>query len=163
MAQNGKDIALDTFVTKRRELLALANAVIGNKAIAEEIVQESWVLWNSKNYPGDRAAPIFKRIVLNLAKDLYRRQKREWACFKAHALTQDSVPDSERTYAARQTLTQVVDALHELPDRTLAAFRMHRLEGLTYVQIADRLEVVPSRAHQLVCNALVHLALHVDE
>lgn len=163
MAETGNDIALTTFVTKRHELLTLAQAVIGNKAIAEEIVQESWLLWNTKNYPVDRAAPIFKRIVLNLARDLYRRQRREWASFRTHDLVQEHAPDTERTYAARQTLQQVVDALSLLPERTLAAFRMHRLDGLTYVQIAKRLDVVPSRAHQLVCNALVHLALHVDE
>ncbi|MEM8699061.1 MAG: sigma-70 family RNA polymerase sigma factor [Pseudomonadota bacterium] len=152
-----------TFVTTRGDLMALAYAVVKNRSVAEELVQDSWLIWSRKAYPADRAAPILRRIVLNLARDNYRRQRLELNYVDTRADTMETMPDGERTLIARETLEQVVTALSRLPERTLAAFRMHRLEGLTYAEIGARLGVVPSRAHQLVCNALVQIALHVDE
>ncbi|MEM6677500.1 MAG: sigma-70 family RNA polymerase sigma factor [Pseudomonadota bacterium] len=155
--------ALETFITRRRDLIALANAVVGNRSIAEELVQDSWLVWSTRAYPQHRAGPILKRIVLNLARDRYRRQRVEWRYLQFGAPEPDAAPDTERHYIARETIEQVVAALEELPERTLAAFRMHRLDGLTYAQIGERLDIVPSRAHQLVRNALLHIALRVDE
>ncbi|MEM9370733.1 MAG: sigma-70 family RNA polymerase sigma factor [Pseudomonadota bacterium] len=154
---------LSAFITSRRDLVALAHSIVGNRSIAEELVQDSWLIWSRKDYPHDRAAQILKRIVLNLARDRYRRNRIEWKFLANGLVQQEPVPDSERVYIARETLEQVVAALSELPERTLAAFRMRRLDGKTYAQIAEQLGIAPSRAHQLVCNALVHIALNVDE
>ncbi|MEM9371192.1 MAG: sigma-70 family RNA polymerase sigma factor, partial [Pseudomonadota bacterium] len=105
--------------------------------------------------------PILRRIVKNLAFDWHRRQRTERDGLTAQKLIEENAPDSERILMARQDLLEVARVLAELPDRTLAAFRMYRIEGRTYAEIAKELGVVPSRAHQLVRNALVHMALRL--
>lgn len=151
--------ALSTFINRRHDLVALANAVVKNHAVAEELVQDSWLKWCSKAYAEADAEPIFKRIVLNLAKDWHRKQKREWARFETYSVVLDNAPDTERVVIARQDLINVIKAMEVLPDRPLHAFRLSRVEGLTYPQIAERMGVATSTAYSLVTQAFVKLTL----
>ncbi|MEM7058832.1 MAG: sigma-70 family RNA polymerase sigma factor [Pseudomonadota bacterium] len=165
MTKSAKDqpIGLDTFVQDRDSLIALAKSFVRSSAIAEELVQDSWLRWHGRHYPAEKAAPILRRIVRNLALDWHRRQKSERSGLEAQKLTIADAPDSETVVMARQELLAVARVLAELPDRTLTAFRMYRLEGRTYAEIARHLDIVPSRAHQLVRNALVHMALRLTD
>ncbi|MEM8556177.1 MAG: sigma-70 family RNA polymerase sigma factor, partial [Pseudomonadota bacterium] len=159
MARQPNDPALTTYIGQRDDLIALAHSIVGNAQTAEDVVQDSWLRWIGKSYPKDRAAPILRRIVANLAKDWHRSSKVEERAMREQALLHDPSLDSERIVMARQDLAEVVSILNELPERTLAAFRMHRLEGLTYREIGVRLEIGTTRVHQLVQAALVHVAL----
>lgn len=161
MAKEFAEAELLAFMDEREDLLALACAVVGNSAVAEDLVQDSWMRWQSHRYPNSRARPILRRIVRNLALDWHRRQRAERNGLAATRLLVDKAPDSERILMARQDLVEVARVLSELPERTLAAFRMYRIEGFTYAEIAKELDVAPSRAHQLVRNALVHMALRL--
>lgn len=151
--------ALTEFLDGRSDLIALAQAIVKNRAVAEELVQDSWISWSGKSYPDDKARPIFKRIVLNLAKDWYRKQKTEKIRMDAYALLYDDAPDTERVCIARQDLMNVLFALQKLPPKALRAFRLSRVEGLTYAEIADHMGIATSTAYGLVADALVHLTL----
>ncbi|MEM9911729.1 MAG: RNA polymerase sigma factor [Pseudomonadota bacterium] len=159
MALRRDTSGLEIFVDRRSDLVALANAVVKNHAVAEELVQDSWLQWSRKSYPSSDAGPIFKRIVLNLARDWHRKQKREWARFETYALIYDNAPDTERVVIARQDLVNVMQALQSLSARSLHAFRLSRVEGLTYAQIADRMGIATSTAYSLVADALVKVTL----
>lgn len=162
MSRLSSDLGLDTFVRERDDLIALAWSIVGHSDVAEDLVQESWLKWGSHRYPADRARPIFRTIVANLARDWHRRRGRESACLAAYELTRDQAPDTERVVIAREELLRVAEALKVLPDRTLLAFKLHRLHGMTYKQIAVRLDVCPARAYQLVTKALAHAAMELD-
>lgn len=144
---------------ERSDLIALARSIVGSSHIAEELVQESWLRWVGRDYPSERSVPIFRRIVANLSKDWRRRQKIEAAGLQAIVCDVEEPVDGERIVMARQELTQVAKILSELPDRTLTVFRMHRLEGLTYAEIGKHLGIGTTRVHQLLQDALVHVAL----
>ena len=163
MRNRGSDIALSSFIAERDDLIALARSVVGHPDIAEDIVQDSWIRWSHKTYPSRDAVPIFRRIVANLAKDWYRRRRTEQRGMDAERLVQDEAPNAEHVYIARQELAQVIAILRELPDRTLCAFRMHRLEGKTYKEIGAHLGVGTTRVHQMVHKALVHVALRRNQ
>lgn len=152
------DQATATFLEEREKLIAIAVSVVRNVDVAEDLVQDSWLRWNQQNYPAAEARPILKRIVSNLALDWYRRQKLEKRVAAAHSLHIEHSLDSERIIIAREELNKVVRALSELPERTVEAFRMNRVEGLGLAQIAERLGVSVPRAHQLVRQAIVHIA-----
>lgn len=163
MAIRRKLDGLDTFLTRRNDLVSLADAIVRNRAVAEELVQDSWIQWSNKDYPDNSAEPIFKRIVLNLARDWLRKQKREWARFEAFALFYDNAPDTERVVIAREDLLNVFMALQSLSERSLRAFRLSRVEGLTYPQIAERMGIATSTAYTLVADALVKVTLASQE
>ncbi|MEM6387089.1 MAG: sigma-70 family RNA polymerase sigma factor [Pseudomonadota bacterium] len=156
------DVGLASFIDEREDLLALAHSVVGSRAIAEDVVQESWIRWHGRSYPTDRARPLLRRIVANLARDWYRRARTERNINQYIADEVELYPDSERVIIARQELRLVVDALRELPERTLVAFRLSRIEGRSLTEIGALLGVSTPRAHQLVRGALVHVAKRLD-
>lgn len=154
---------LSTFLDEREDLIALAHSVVGHYDVAEEIVQDSWIRWHRSDYPAERAKPIMRRMVSNLARDWWRRQKRSVAAFGTYeVLVHGATLDGERIVVARQEVEMVVKALKTLPERTFLAFKWYRLDGLTFREIAKRLDVCPARAYQLVTQALARVAMQLD-
>lgn len=157
------DPALESFVSKRDDLLALAMSFVSHPDVAEDIVQDSWIRWQSKCYPPDRAVPIFRTIVANLARDWFRREKRNRESLDAHFLLTEHEVDSERVVIARQDLRRVARALGTLSEKSLAALKLHRIDGLTYREIGERLDVSYARAYQLVAQALARSAMAMED
>lgn len=75
----------------------------------------------------------------------------------------DDPRDAERIVIAREEVRKLTRALQELDPRVVTAFRLHRVEGLTMAQIADRLDTVPSRVHAYVVKALTHITCRLME
>lgn len=159
MTRNRTDLGLDAYLQERNNLIALARSIVGCTHIAEELVQESWLRWAGRDYPADHSVPIFRRIVANLSKDWRRGQRVERLSMFSYGLEQELVLDTERVVIARRELAEIAGFLSELPPRTLAAFRMHRLDGMTYSEIGAQLGIGTTRVHQLVQNVLVHVAI----
>ena len=150
---------LKTFITDRDRLIALACSITDNPAIAEELVQESWIRWHAKSYAEKDARPIFRLIVANLARDWHKRRKTENAYVVEQTGLVSSEVDSERIVIAQQELRCIVKTLNGLPPRVVQAFRMSRVDGLSYAQIAKRLDTVPSRIHGYIVKALTQISL----
>lgn len=159
MSKKTDEDGLNIYMRERSNLIALASSILGNSYIAEEVVQESWIRWVGHSYPAEKATPIFRRIVANLSKDWYRAQKVEMRGLQSLLHEPQQALDAERVVIARQELREVAAILAELPPRTLMAFRMHRLDGLTYMQIGKHMGIGTTRVHQLLQNALVHVAV----
>ncbi|MEM1384673.1 MAG: RNA polymerase sigma factor [Pseudomonadota bacterium] len=153
---------LRAFVEDRENLVRLARSYVQSAAIAEELVQDSWLRWHGRRYPERDAQFIFRRIVANLARDWWRRQKTERAVVDALSLAQDTVPNAERVVIARQDLARVVEALENLPPRTQYAFELSWHDGLSFAEIGKHLGVSKTRAYKMVGRALTELALSLD-
>lgn len=149
------------FTENRDDLLALARAILRDDAAAEDIVQEGWIRWSGRRYPIAATRQMLRRIVKNLAIDQLRRRRREGDILRDLAFDGEAAPDTERVVSARADLETVAAALAEMPERTRLAFRLSALDGLTYAEIAARLEISRPRAHQLVRSALVKITLRL--
>lgn len=66
-------------------------------------------------------------------------------------------PNAEHGLAAKQRLAALLTALNDLPQRTQAAFRMHKVEGLSHTETAERLGVSRSAVEKHISAALRHL------
>ncbi|MEM6659307.1 MAG: sigma-70 family RNA polymerase sigma factor [Pseudomonadota bacterium] len=163
MSIDTREPALKTFLQERELLISVACSIVQSRAIAEELVQDSWLRWIERTYPDDKALPIFRRIVANLARDWYRRKRTETLVLSAQAHEPQYQLDTERVVIARQDLAIIVSALESLPSRNVAAFRMSRVDGLTYAEIAKRMDTVPSRIHGYVVKTLAHLTVCLME
>ncbi|MEM8553492.1 MAG: RNA polymerase sigma factor [Pseudomonadota bacterium] len=158
------DPALKAFLEERERLIAMACQVVESRAVAEELVQDSWLRWHAKSYPADKAAPIFRRIVSNLALDWTRSRQTERRVLASPDLTSGTdEPSSEHIVMVRQDLKRVVAALHRLPRRTVRAFRLHFVDGLTYAEVGRRLGISLSRAHALAEDALIEITLALKD
>lgn len=162
MPGSRKNLAADVFIHEREDLLAIARSVVGQLETAEDLVQESWLRWDASDYPPDQAKPIFVRIIKNLAADWHRRRKVEAKNYSAHALTRGETPDTERIVIARDQVRRIAAALAELPEPTVAAFKMSRVDGLTYAEIGQRLGVSKASAYRMVAQALVRIVMQLD-
>lgn len=163
MARNESEIGLDRFIDERDSLIALARSFVGSTDVAEDIVQDSWIRWQTNSYPAERATPLFRVIVANLARDWFRSQKRQRQNVETQTLLQEFEVDSERIVIARQDLKRVVRALGTLSKRSRLALKLHRIDGMTYRQIGDRLNISYARAFQLVSQALAQAAMAMED
>lgn len=161
MAARQTDQASVIFVREREKLISIACRVVESRAVAEELVQDSWLRWQEKNYAAKDALPIFRQIVSNLALDWHRRRRFERGLLADQFFAEEEMPSSERVLAARQDLRVIVAALSELPKRHVTAFRMHMVDGYTYKEIGHRLGISLTRSYELVEDTLVHLTIRM--
>jgi RNA polymerase sigma-70 factor (ECF subfamily) len=71
----------------------------------------------------------------------------------------------ERIVAARQDVARALAAVSDLPPRARAAFQLHRLEDLTYADIADRMRISRASVKELLRRAKAKVgraALEID-
>ncbi|MEM9099842.1 MAG: sigma-70 family RNA polymerase sigma factor [Pseudomonadota bacterium] len=154
---------MDAYIDERGKLVAMAQSIVGSRAIAEELVQESWLRWQDQNYPQKAAPSIFRRIVRNLAMDWLRHRRVEAGWMSQQENEPSAVPAAERLAIVRQDVEIAASALAELPERTREAFRLSRIDGLTYAEIGARLGVSAPRAHQMIRRALMHIAIRLEQ
>lgn len=154
------------FVEHRGSLVNYANGIVGDRAGAEDVVQEAYLRFSAAADSGHIVNPVsyLYRIVRNLAVDWTRRRSVEVPKMAPPVLESiaSDAPSAERILYYRDELRVIADALAELPERTRIAFTMYRLEGRTLQYIADHLGVSVVRTHQLVKEAILHAARRLD-
>lgn len=150
---------LKTFVDEREKLIATALRIVESHAVAEEVVQESWLRWQKQGYAAKDASPLFRSIVRNLALDWRRARTREVKSLPDLAALSGDLPCSERTVIARDELNRVVTALRKLPPRTRQAFRLRFVDGLTYEKVGNRIGLSLSRSRTLIETAMLEISL----
>ena len=163
---------LRLFLAHRAALIDYATPIVGDRAQAEDVVQEAWLRFEGAESPEPAAArqtPILQpvgylyRIVRNLALDWTRKLASERRS-QQNSFTLDAVAAQmdgttpEATILHRDTLRLVAAAMAELPERNRLAFEMHRFGGCTFQEIADRLGISLGLAHKLVRDAVSHCA-----
>ena len=161
MPDDPKILAL--YLAHRGELVSYANKLIGDMAYAEDAVQEAYLRFEKAS--GDRVLeePLayLYRIVRNLSFDQSHRagvergrQIDNSAAVLPHL--RDCRPSPENEAEARQELMALSLAMADLPEANRKALELHRFDGLTVRQIAERMGISVGSAHALVVNALDH-------
>jgi RNA polymerase sigma-70 factor (ECF subfamily) len=151
------------FLENRVALVRYATTIVGEVGQAEDVVQDAWTRFTASAREQAIHEPkrFLYRIVRNLALDCRRRRALETRLFVDDAgeamlhLAGDE-PSAHAQVEAADELAHVLDAVASLPDRTRTAFLLQRVEGLTLVEVAARLELSKSLVHELVVSALEH-------
>lgn len=99
------------------------------------------------------------RIAVNLARDDHRRQRRRNIVSTDEDLSAiaDASPTPEEMLDVRQRLNAVHATLSRLAPRTRQILLMHRLDGLRYREIAERLGISESAVEKHVAKAALGL------
>lgn len=148
------------FETHRDGLIAYATAILRDRAAAEDVVQEAWIRVQTAEAAAKAGRPeaYLYRTVRNLALDRGRR-----AAFERRHFIQcpDDIDQAladalnpETATAAREELRLTLETLSALPRRMETAVRLHRLEGMRLKDIAERLGVSTTVAHELVAEGV---------
>jgi RNA polymerase sigma factor (sigma-70 family) len=153
-----------------RLVYAVAHRVLGRHDLAEDAVQQTFVnAWRAADRVDvDRdPASWFATIAKRAAIDIYRREARRPASALGDVATDDpavvSLPPDIDKLDAVWHVRRAIDAL--APDEA-AIVRMQHLDGMTHVEISDKLGIalgtVKSRSHR-AHGKLAELLGHLRE
>lgn len=137
--------AFEFFFTKHNNLLiGYVTALTRDRDVAEDITQQAFInLWSRLNtIPADTNLKqyLFK-IAKNLYIDHYRKQKTKTDAYAN--LTTEALADQveEENTHLQKRIKLMLSIIEMLPNRCQEVLRLTKLEGLTYQEVADRLDI----------------------
>ena len=135
---------------------------------AEDLIQEAFLKMQEYCERGGSVRQpegFLVRTVLRLASNARRDEHRELYTDDAEQLTLviDTHPTPDEVLAGQQCLERMRTTLDAVSRRTREIFFMHRLDGLSYAQIAQRVGVSISAVEKHIASALVALTDGYDK
>jgi RNA polymerase sigma-70 factor, ECF subfamily len=123
-----------------RRLLAIARAIVGNRASPEDVVQQAFMnLYTHRDrYDWREPGGLMRRTVVNEALRILRQPRM--------SVLPDEASDQGRSQSPGQhmveseTVLQVRRAIDRLPDNFRAAIVLCEYEKMSYAQIAESLD-----------------------
>lgn len=159
---------------EQRELLGrFFRARLGAQADVEDLLQDLYLKVSAIEPDRQVREPraYLYRLASNLMMDRWRSGRRSairdgaWR-LATHATGPsedlDDAPSAETVVAGRQRLALLTRAVSELPDKTSIVFRLHKFEGLSYAEVAERLGISRSSVEKHMMEALRYLAAKVS-
>lgn len=143
------------------------------EAEAEDLVQEIYIRIaglpdDEIHSPGGYLYRLGNNIMLDRLRQSQARAARDHAWRDTHHVVteggedvSDSVPADE-ALIARDQVRRMHRALAELPDAVQQSFRLHKLEGLSHSEVAERMGVSRSLIEKHMMRALRHLMKKLD-
>ncbi|MGX1032237.1 RNA polymerase sigma-70 factor [Streptomyces sp. SAI-097] len=161
------DQATKDFLSARPQLFGIAYRVLGSAAEAEDIVQETWLRWQSTDRskvhePAAFLTTVATRLAINVAQSA--RVRREsyvgpWLPEPVNT-TQDPYLGAERAEAVEMAVLLLLEKLNPV-ERT--AYVLREAFDYPYGRIAEILETSEANTRQLVSRGRKHLAAERKE
>ncbi|KPL13103.1 MAG: hypothetical protein AMS26_15540 [Bacteroides sp. SM23_62] len=134
--------------------------IIRNKQDAEGMVQEVFIaVWEnrekldeSKSFSGFIFSIAKNKALNRIKQNLSRKVYLEYMQME-NQIQNDTVSDIE----SRELMDYLLKTIQELPDKTKQIFLLSRNEGLTYKQIASRLDVTENVVDHEIRKALKYI------
>ena len=155
------------YMNKRAELVRFFTLRTSSPSEAEDIVQEIYLkLLQVVDTPANPQAFLY-RLGSNLMIDRARARRRGVArddayypTFRRNGRAGDAAdaPDPDAALDARRALSRVMKTVQTLPPQCRRVFVMHKIDGLTYAEIAKALRISRSAVEKHMINALKRLA-----
>jgi len=169
-AQGMSDRGLaELYTLHRRELLRFLAARTGVGTEADDLMQELWFkVANAPTGPVSNGRAYLFRIANNLVLDRVRERKRreireqkwsdaEYGTVPASGEVADNRADIEAEMEARQEAAVLASAIANLPDGARRVLRLHKIDGLSHDEVAERLGISRSGVEKHMAVAMKHL------
>lgn len=151
----------------RVELRRFLVARTGCEAEADDVISELWIKVNA-SHSGPVANPknyLFKmanNLVLDRRRELQRRERREheWTNSLHGAFSTelaDEAPNAEQSLIEREEIEQLSEAIAKLPAGAQRVLRLHKLNGFSHAEVAEKLGVSKSAVEKHMAVAMTHL------
>ena len=162
------DAVRSVYRSHGRLVYAVAYKVLGDRSLAEEAVQQTFVkAWRAaQSFDEQRElGPWLAAIARRVALDLYRREAvRAADPIESAASDEPALVSAPHSAEAIYDVWEVRQAVAQLPADEQEVVRLQHLDGFTHAQIADRLGVAVGtvksrsfRAHKRLAVLLGHL------
>ncbi len=153
---------VQTLLAERGRLMQLINRIVGNRATAEELVQDAFVnVLRALRAGGiEHTGAYLSRTATNLAINhlRHRRQGVEIdVSDDVRNVVPDTAPSPETVVIYRSEMQRLLAAIAELPPRRREVFVLHKFEGLSYDETAVRLGIARNTVMVQMVKALADL------
>ena len=166
--QGDPDAVRSVYRSHGRLVYAVAHRVLGDRDLAEEATQQTFVkAWRAaQSFDEQRElGPWLAAIARRVAIDLYRRESlRKADPIESVAAGDPALVAAPKSAEAIYDVWEVRDAVAQLPPDEQEVVRLQHLDGFTHAQIAERLGVAIGtvksrsfRAHKRLASLLGHL------
>lgn len=143
-------VDFETFYrTHRTDAVRWASALVGDRAIGEDLAQEALIAVSRKMETLDNPVGYLRRTIVNMASSVHRRNARE------RVRMARSVAGAPTSYTA--PTGETLDALDLLPHRQRAAVTLRYWADWTDDQIAAALGCAPATVRVLLHRGLATL------
>ena len=166
--QNNSGAFTDFYSYHFQKLILVSDKYVNDIYVAEEIVQDVFLkIWENKEsllYVNSIASYLYKSVV-NASINYFNRQKniqRHHVRIAADTLEEDM----ENTMAENELIVLLYNEIELLPEKCQKVFKLSRLQGLKYKQIALELGISEKTVENHMGNALkllrIRVMRHVD-
>jgi RNA polymerase sigma-70 factor (ECF subfamily) len=172
--KQGNEQAFSLLVHRYRDRLTrVAYGIVLEREESLEIVQDVFVsVYKSiGSFRGESGLSTWLvRITINLSLNWKRRWKRRFRWAHRSLDSQDFVKETEKRgdtpeaqYQGKELEARIMDAVGKLPDKTRAVFVLNTLEGLSYGEIGQALEIKIGTVKSRLFQARKQIAKAVGE
>jgi RNA polymerase sigma factor (sigma-70 family) len=153
----------------RADLRRFLIARTGDATEADDVLQELWLKARQGGTgPIDNGRAYLYRMAQNLVVDRLREKQRRmererrWSDqatdFAAAGVEPaDNRQSAEDAILAREEVAAIASAIANLPDGARRAFELHKLEGLSHAEVAERLGISKSGVEKHMAVAMKYL------
>lgn len=160
---------LDLAVLERyyRELLNYFARQLKDRDGAADVVQEAYARVLGVQQAG-QAIREPRALLYRTARNIVIDQQRHQAVSETDGpdaldeLPAPSAQQPEQAYAAHQRARQLVDVIEALPPRCREAFVLHKFEGLSHAEVAERMGISRNMVERHVMLAVLACRKHRD-
>lgn len=154
------------YTNHRSLLVSYAASFLGSRDDAEEVVQEVFAKLKPDSL-GNVETPIayLRTMVRNLAINRRRRRRYELEQATEHApewIQPLKTASPEQQTVDNDQMRLLSAALQELPEKTRVIIEMHRFDGHTLQEIANRLDMSVTSVHRTLTSAIALLTKQLN-
>jgi RNA polymerase sigma-70 factor, ECF subfamily len=149
-------------------LCAFANKFLNDHEEAQEIVQDVFVkIWEGRNNidPEDSLKSYVFKIAQNLSLNKLRRKKVELGYTEIYKLVyiEQQEFSAHESLLARELEENIACSIEKLPAECRKIFKLSRIEGLKYKEIADNLHISIKTVEAQMSKALRSLRIALSD
>ncbi len=151
----GKEEAFDFIFRKYYKVLTIqAIRFVNDQDTAQSLVQDCFVRFWEKRFELSNVEDLYSYLffmVRNRCIDHIREQQRT-----RHVPITDQTEfcETENTIQTNDLSSHLWQAIAKLPERCRIAFEYSRIDGLTYIQIANKMEITNKAVEALISRSL---------
>ncbi|CNE75427.1 sigma-70 family RNA polymerase sigma factor [Yersinia nurmii] len=154
------------------QLVSFFRKRLDNASDAKDLSQDVFTLWlkRARQTPVEHSRAFLFKIAHRVLIDHWRATgKQRLLLSENHEDSldrQDIAPaetEPQRLFEHQQRLNRLEDALQSLSPRRREAFLMHRFDGLSQIEVAERMGISVSMVEKHIAGALVHCKRYVAE
>lgn len=161
-----KSPLFDFYLHHAAELRGFLSARLRCEETAADLTQEIFLRLSGQTEAEIHNPLAFAyRIARNLVVDHYRSVQRRPEGDQPQEFDDmpSTAPAPEEITAFRQLMHRAEAAVAELPPQCRRAFVLNRFEGLSQVEVAERMNISRQMAERHIAKAILHLRARLDE